>query len=375
MKETIILDLVDNNSYSILYKEFNEGPMKYLIDPYYNYLVQEDIYKYGKILEAINDTGRLEKTYGLGCFFKLKDDPRIYSIMNNNYGCAGTGVVEEYEYGYDSFNLKVAEDLSECTPISGFNSSQIIDIVDRFSYRPASGLITYYLMNQGFDIYVSGFVNNRIDYYPRSLLAFDTKVKKFGEVKYGNLIVLLEDGRLLYWGENDDNFMTSPNKRNPGLVTLNDSIEDIWFMDTMVIYKYKTGTYGAFGYSEMWCEYILGLDTTKNTKYPFPGVKLTHAPFNESESKISKIVSFNYGAAVLHENGNLYITGVDKVDDNTRNACRLISDRCSDIVFGSVSAVGFTKKSDNKIYLSDTLKSLPGYIMRDNIYHPSVGLL
>ena len=375
MKDTIIRDIYDTKSFGILYKEYDDEAYKYLIDPYYNYIIQATTEETGLILEEINKTNRLERIYGLGCFFKLKDDPKIYTIMNNNYGCAGTGVVEEYEYGSSSFTLPIAKNLSECKTISSYTSNDILDIVDRFSYDPAYGLTTFYIMNKGFDLYVSGFVNNRIEYYPRKLLAFQSKIKKIGEVKGGSIIILLEDHNLLYWGENDDNFMTSPNKRNPGLVTLNDSIEDIWFLDTMVVYKHTNGSYFAFGYSDMWCEYILGLDVTKNTKYPFPGARLTHAPFNESESKITKIVSYNYGVAVLHENGNLYITGVDKVDDNSRNACRLISDNCSDIVFGCVSSVGFTKKNDNRIYLTDTLKMLPRFIMRDNIYHPSIGLL
>ena len=100
-----------------------------------------------------------------------------------------------------------------------------------------------------------------------------------------------------------------------------------------------------------------------------------HSPFNEKESKIVKIVPYNYGVAVLHDNNCLYITGTDRPDDNPKNTSRLICEDCDDILFGLENVVAYSRIKDDKIYMSDTLRYLYNYITRDNIYHPSIGLL
>ena len=371
--------IIDNGSYGIGYREFDEGPLKYFLDPYYTKIATELVNEYNTIiLDEINKTERLEKIYGIGCFFKLKNDIRIYTIMNNNYGCAGTGMVEEYEYGNNSFDLPIASNLAECITINGFNSSTILQIFDKFSYSPAKGLITYYYHkdNHGYkSIYGSGFINNRIEYYPIKLIDIEKPIKKMGEIQFGNFIILYENGELAYFGYNDRNFMTSTKDRNVGYLILADDIDDMWLLDRMVVYKAKSGYYYAFGCTESEPEYILGLDIHKDTIYPFPGVRLTHAPFDEKESKIEKIVPFSHGVAVLHNNNCLYITGVDRPDDNPKNTCRLVCEDCDEILFGVENAVAYSRKKDDKIYMTDTLKYLNNYITRDNIYHPSIGLL
>ena len=371
--------IVDNDSYDIGYREYDEGPLNYFLDPYYTKVVTElNHLERSIILDEINKTNRLEKIYGVGCFFKLKNDIRIYTIMNNNYGCAGTGVVEEYEYGHNSFDLRIASNLSECLTVNGFNASTIVKIFDKFSYDPAKGLVTYYYQNDkhGYkSIYASGYINNRIEYYPMKLLELYKPVKKMGEVQFGNFIILYEDGVLGYYGDNDRNFMTSPKDRNVGYLTLADDVDDMWLLDRMVVYRAKSGYYYAFGCTDNKPEYVLGLDVPKDSVFPFPGVRLTHSPFNEKESKIVKIVPYNYGVAVLHDNNCLYITGTDRPDDNPKNTSRLICEDCDDILFGLENVVAYSRIKDDKIYMSDTLRYLYNYITRDNIYHPSIGLL
>ena len=369
-KPIIVNNLVDNGSIGYVYQDDTTGSVKF-----FNYdslcyarrMLRENAF----VLDTLNNSDKLEKVFGCGTFFKLKNDQRLFTYMNNSWGCAGTGV-EDTDDSTDSWAKYVNSEIGYFPNIVQFKAHEIWQIHDKYSYRPGFGLKTYFIDSTRSRVYVSGFVNNEAQREPIELLNTEFQIKTCGDVEYGGFLYLLTNGDLYYWGDNDKNFFTSTIDRDCSTpIKLGEKIDNIYILGTMCIYE-KEQKFYCIGYArDSYSKYILGGDTKPNVKYPFPGKQLTHLPFSAEYKEIKSIVPLKYNVAVLLYNGELYLTGRrDKQDDEVS----LIDDNCDKILCHDNASIAYSKTNDFKIYTSDRL-NIKEYMIRAHKYHPSIGVL
>lgn len=363
---------------SFLYRDETTDSMKYILDdsnPIYKALRSANN---ENILTLINETDRLERVYGIGYHFKFKSDDTIYTFIDNSYGLAGTGFVIEYPH------LLVEEtavtDLDHLDMLLDLTSNDISEILNNTAYDDEFGK-TFYISSNRKSIYVSGWCSSAFVFKPTLIL--DTTqlngiIDKVYELKGGNLIILLTNGTLLFWGEDNTCKITSPNDINyegkNKLIKLDDGVQELYAINSCIIYrKVDTGYYYAGYCDDEISTYPFTIDSRPGEACPYPGIPLRHYPFDDL-SAIKKMMFLKHGIAVLNDHDELNITGKDQ-RNNIRDAKVILQDTdVEDILYTDGYVVAYKTKRDNRIRLSDG-NVLNNYIMRAHKYHPSIALL
>lgn len=372
-KPTIVNAIETNGSLGFTYRDTTSDSLKFMTNQYsaaYRYLAAA-----GKteIIHELNDSDRLEKVYGIGCFFKLKGQGSIYTYMNNAYGCAGTGINDDTGESYDSW-AKTIYDMDHLKVVIGLSASDVWQVHDVYSYRIGFGMKTYFVSNDRRKVYVTGRVSDSNYVTPMLVFATEDDIVKCHDMEYGSFIYLQKNGRLYYWGDNDKNFMCSnQDKSYVRPVMLDLDVQDVWFMGTVCVYK-KKDKYHFFGYCrDGYAKYLIGLDTKSNTRYPYPGGDLTHLPFSDV-SKIKDIHPLKYGLGVLFHDGSLYITGKDEQFNVSDEKCKLEAIDVEEIAFSNGFILGY-RKTGEIFYRTSDGNILDTYMVRSHKYHPSIGIL
>lgn len=371
-KPTIVNSIEDNGSLGFTYRDVTSDSVKFMTNSCcasYRYL---NAAGNEKIVYDLNEMG-MECVYGIGCHFKFKGDGNIYTYMNNSYGCAGTGIEDGTTDSYDSW-AKHIYDADRLLRVVGLVASDVWQMHDVYSYRIGFGMKTYYVTNDRRKVYVSGTVAGNTFILPMEVFTTEDEIVKCHDLEYGGFLYLQRDGRLYYWGDNDKNYICSNQDKsyvNP--VLLGTDIQDIWVMGSVCVYK-KGNEYYFFGYCrEGYAKYLIGLDTQPNTRYPFPGGKLTHLPFSDT-AKIKDIHPLKYGVGVLMTDGNLYITGKDEQFNVYDEKCKLESIDVEEMAFSNGYTLAYRRKGEIFYRVSDG-SVLSTYMVRSHKYHPSIGVI
>lgn len=374
-KPIIINSIIGNESFGFLYKDENSNLKLFNNDYSLSY---KELAKYDNqfIIDDLNDNNELERIYGIGNFFKLKDKSHIYTYMNNAYGCAGTDLDDSEINLYDSYQKKIYQ-YHELKTVEGLKCDDISEIYDTYSFKPGYGLKTYFLSNDRKRVYVSGKIEDIYYLAPVKVIELEENyIKRCGSMDYGGFLYLLSDGRLYYWGDNDKNTICSNQDKSyikNGPILLGYDIEDIWVMANLCIYK-RGINYYFFGYSRSsYSKFPLGLDSKSNTRYPFPGEQLRHLPFSDPDN-IKQLMIMKYGVGVLLNNGYLYITGRDQQFNIEDEKCKLIEvEGVNEIAFTNGYVLGYRK--DGIYYHTSDGNKLSQYMYRPHIYHPSIAMI
>ena len=312
-KPEIVNRFIDNpNTYCSAYREDNTKKTKYVCNEssyLYNQLKSKN-----KVLSILNDDYELDNIYGIGTHFSLKNDNKIYTLINNHNGCAGAGTLNETD-DKDTFADYIYE--KDFPHIEEFGVNELSSIYDTYSYLAGYGYTTWFIMSDKKTIYKSAVddVEDKINYKPILVHTTDNIISKAGDLAYGELM-LLSAGKLIYIGKNS-NFIKSTVKDIEYSIHQFDEfddVEDFWTCSTMIIYK-RNNKYFASGYantSEV--NNIIGNNIPPFSKCPFPGVQLVKAPFDEYE-KITQIVGNKFGFCVLYNDGRLFQTGLVGFND------------------------------------------------------------
>lgn len=387
----VIIETMDNNgSLGYMYNDISNGSNKiFEHNCCYIYKIYESIGR-EEIIKTLNDSNDIDKIYGCGFFFKLKGDNNIYTLLNNAYGCAGTGLRDSDNDMYDVWE-KTVYSLEEKHTLSSLTGTTVWQIFDTYSYRPGLGLKTYIISNDKKSIYITGKVTSGVNYSPVEVVKLTSDssarstdvcyivnttstIKKCGDMEYGGFVYLLENGDLYFYGESDDNFITNANGVVVDVNTkLSSDVQDIWVMANICIYK-KNNLYYFFGYTrDGHSKYPIGEDGAPGTKYPFPGVQLTYLPFS-IPGAIKNIYPLRYGVGVLLTNGNLYITGKNEQFGITEEKCKLESENVKDVLL--TDGYNIVYRNNDLGYRSSVGEELNKYIIyRAHRYYPSIALL
>ena len=389
-KPIIIETMEHNGSLGYTYKDISNGSYKiFEHDCCYVYKVLNSIGR-SEIIKELNDSNDLEKIYGSGFFFKLKGDNNIYTILNNGFGCAGTGLRDAANDMNDTWDRTIYG-LDEKKVLSSLTASDVWQMFDTYSYRPSMGLKTYIVSSDKKSIYITGKVTSGVNYTPVEVVKLttdenaastnvsfivhtDSYIKKCGDMEHGGFMYLLNNGDLYFYGETDDNFINNAN----GIVLdyntkLDSNIQDIWVMANICIYK-KSNMYYFFGYTNAGhSKYVIGEDGTPDTKYPYPGVQLTYLPFS-IPGAIRGIYPLRYGCGVLWSNGNLYITGKNEQFGLSEEKCKLESENVKDVLLND--GYNIVYRNNDLGYRTSNGEELNKYIIyRSHRYYPSIALL
>lgn len=376
-KPIIVNSIVNNGSLGYAYRDDNSQSLKMFTNDYSLAFKQLTMADNTQVIYDLNESDMIEKVYGIGAFFKLKNKPGIYTYMNNSYGCAGTGLNDgTTDDSYDSW-AKTIYPFDDLKQVVGLNANDIWQVHDVFSYRPGFGLKTYFVTMDKKSILLTGRIDINTYISPMEIINIqDSTIKTIRDIEYGGLLYLLENGKLYYWGDNDKNYICSNQDKSYvgyGPVLLGEDIEEIYPMANMCIYK-KDNRYFFFGYCrDSYSKHPLGEDARGNVRYPFPGQELTHLPFSKKEN-IKQLVSLKFGVAVLLHDGYLYITGRDQEFNLGDNKTKLEeNESVEEISFTNGYVVGY--KKDGIYYHTSDGNKLDKYIYRTHKYHPSIALL
>ena len=377
-KPILVNGILDTGSFGYFIYDKATNSYKYPITGDGSYIYNK-LATYGneKVLHELNDSDRVSMIYGMGTFFKLDNSPRLWTFMNNKYGCAGTGSISsdvsaEESFAGQIYNMNALHEVD-------LNNKGVWRIRDVYSWQPGSGCKTYICTEDRTEILCTGFLNNEVHYEPVSFMDFKSTgstIKNFIDLDGGGLVVLLYNGQLYYKGDNDSNFITGtmdrPKMVGDGLI--GNGVTQIYGMANGFIWTTRFDRYYC-GYAKAsFSNFILGLDVAPNTKNPFPGVKLTHLPFSTDTDYIADIVPLKYGIATLARDGYIHISGRNIEHNDNSNRVKLESTNAQYIAGSNGYNIVYKEKDDIRFKVSNGT-TLKNYIDRTHIYHPDMSVL